>query len=120
MATGVVLDKHGKPSHDSPAYLGIIVLRQMFSKIHEEVLASHLSTIVRHLGLLHLNQFGPLSSLSSFDACSTSGKTVRPLQLLALRVSSLHHDINCGVDHVNAYIIYSSLPSKWVNHFLDS
>ena len=87
MANGVVLDKPGKPSYDSPSSFHIIVLLQTISKILERIDASRLSAIARYVGLLLRNQCGSLPSLSSFDACTALTDTVCTLQRPALGVS---------------------------------
>ena len=120
MANGVVLDKPGKPSYDSPSSFSIIVLLQTISKILERIVASRLSAIARYVGLLHRNQCGSLPSLSLFDACTALTDTVRTLQRPALKVSSLFLDIKGGFDNVDADILCSSLRSKGVNHYLIS
>ena len=120
MANGVVLDKPGKPSYDSPSSFRIIVLLQTISKVLERIVASRLSAIARYVGLLHHNQCGSLPSLSSFDACTTLTDTLRTLQRPALKVSSLFLDIKGGFDNVDADILCSSLRSKEVNHYLIS
>ena len=121
MANGLVLDKPGKPSYDSPSSFCIIVLLQTISKILARIVASRLlSAIARYVGLLHRNQCGSLPSLSSFDACTALTVTVRTLQRPALKVSSLFLEIKGGFDNVEANILCSSLPSKGVNHYLIS
>ena len=120
MANGVVLDKPGKPSYDSPFSFRIIVLLQTISKILERIVASRLSAIARYVSLLHRTQCGSLPSLSSFDACTALTDTVRTLQRPALKVSSLFLDIKGGFDNVDADILCSSLRSKGVNHYLIS
>jgi len=117
-ANGVVLDKPGKQSYSSPAAFRIIVLLQTVSKILERIVASCLAPIARNTGLLHRNQCGSLPSLSSFDACSALTDTVRSLQRLGRKVSSLLLDIKGGFDHVNSKILCSDLRRKGVNHYL--
>ena len=119
-ANGMVLDKPGKPSYDSPASFHIIVLLQTVSKILERIIPSYQSAIARDVGLLHPNQCGSLPSLTSFDTCTSLGDTVRTLQRPALKVSSLFLDIKGGFDNVNADILCSSLRSRGVNHYLVS
>ena len=118
MANGVVLDKPGKPSYDSPSSFHMIVLLQTISKILERMVACRLSAIARYVGLLHRNQCGSLASLSSFDACTALADTVCTLQRVALKVSSLFLDIKGGFDNVDADILCCSLHSRGVNHFL--
>ena len=120
MANGVVLDKPGKPSYDSPSSFRIILLLQTISKILERIVASRLSAIARYVGLLHRNQCGSLPSLSSFDACTALTDKVRTLQRPALKVSSLFLDMKGGFDKVDADILCSSLRSKGVNQYLIS
>src|SRR5207302_266411 len=50
-ANGVVLDKPGKPSYDSPSAFRIIVLLQTVSKILERIVACRLAEEARALGL---------------------------------------------------------------------
>ena len=119
-ANGVVLDKPGKPSYDSPSSFRIIVLLQTISKILARIVASRLSAIAIYGGLLHRNQCDSLPSLSLFDACTALTDTVRTLQRPALKVSSLFLDIKGGFDNVDTDILCSTLRSKWVNHYLIS
>ena len=92
-ANGVVLDKPGKPSYDSPSSFRITVLLQTVSKILERITASRLSALARYVGLLNPNQYGSLPSLSSFDACAALVDTVCTLQRPGRKVSSLFLDI---------------------------
>jgi len=115
---GVVLDKPGKQSYDSPASFRIIVLLQTVSKILERIVASRLAPITRYTGLLHRNQCGSLPSLSSFDACAALTDTVCTLQRPGRKVSSLFHDIKGGFDNVDTKILCSDLRHKGVNHYL--
>ena len=120
MANGVVLDKPGKPSYDSPSSFRIIVLLQTISKILERIIASHLSAIARYVDLLHHNQCDSLPSLSSFDTCTVLADKVCMLQRPALKVSSLVLDIKGGFDNIDPDILCCSLRSKGVNHYLVS
>ena len=120
MANGVVLDKPGKPSYNSPSSFRIIVLFETISKILERIVSSRLSAIARYVGRLHRNQCASLPSHSAFDACTALTDTVRTLQHPALKVSSLFFDIKGGFDNVDADILCSSLRSKGVNHYLVS
>jgi len=76
-ANGIVLDKPGKPSYDSPTSFRVIVLLQSVSKILERVVASSLSLIAKMLKLVHSNQCGSLPALSSFDTPISLVDTVR-------------------------------------------
>ena len=120
MANGVVLDKPGKPSYDSPSSFRIIVPLQTISKILERIVASCLSAIARYVGLPHRNQCGSLPSLCSFDAFTALTDTVCTLQCPALKLLSLFLDIKGGFDNVDSDIPCSSLHSKGVNHYLIS
>ena len=77
VANGVVLDKPGKASYDSPASFGVVVLLETLSKIVERVIASRLSLLARSCGLLHPHQSGSLPGLSTFDATATLAHEVR-------------------------------------------
>ena len=117
-ANGIVLDKPGKPSYDSPASFRVIVLLQTVSKILERVIASRLSLVARTLKLVHHNQCGSLPTLSSFDAALSLVNTVRTLQCPGLKVSSLFLDIKGGFDNVNVSILCSSLKKAGVPHYM--
>jgi len=106
---GVILDKPGKPFYDSPSSFRIIVLLQTVSKILERIVASQLSAITRHTGLLPHNQCGSLPSLSSFDTCTSLVNTVRILQGPGLKVFSLFLNIKGSFDNINADILCLSL-----------
>jgi len=63
-AEGIVLDKPGKPSYDSPSAFRVIVLLQTFSKILERIMNSTLSCVARATGLLNPHQCPSLAALS--------------------------------------------------------
>jgi len=123
---GVVLDKPGKASYDSPASFRIIVLLKTVSRILERVMTVRLSAITRSKGLLHPNQSGSLPGLSSSDACLTLMHEVKTLKRPRLEVSTLFLDIKAGFDNVNASTLRARLsachvPSymvDWVSSFL--
>jgi len=125
-ANGIVLDKPGKASYDSPSSFRIIVLLKTISKILERVMAVRLSAIARSKGLLHPNQYRSLPGLSSTDACLTLTHEIRTLQRPRLKVSTLFLDIKAGFDNVDASILRARLlashvPSymvDWVSSFL--
>src|SRR5205807_9570044 len=106
-ANGVVLDKPGKPSYDSPASFRIIVLLQIISKILECIVAYRLAEEARALGLIHHNQYGSLPALSSFDACLSLVDTVQTLQWPGLKASSLFLNIKGGFDNIDSSILTS-------------
>jgi len=125
-ANGVVLDKPGKASYNSPASLRIIVLLKTISKILERVMTVRLSAIARSQGLLHPNQCGSLPGLSSAEACLALTHEIRTLQRPRLEVSTLFLDIKAGFDNVTAStlrarLLASHVPSymvDWVSCFL--
>jgi len=125
-ANGVVLDKPGKASYDSPASFRIIVLLKTISKVLERVMTVRLSAVARSKGLLHHNQCGSLPGLSSSDACLTLMHEVRTLQRPRLKVSTRFLDIKAGFDNVNAStlrarLLASHVPSymvDWVSSYL--
>ena len=78
-AHGVVLDKPGKASYDSPSSFRIIVLLKTISKILEQVMTVRLAALARTVGLLHPNQCGSLPGLSTADACATLIHQVRTI-----------------------------------------
>jgi len=79
-ANGVVLDKPGTASYDSPTDFRIMVLLKTISQILEWIMTVRLSAIARSKALLHQNQCGSLPGLSSSDACLTLTHKVRTLQ----------------------------------------
>jgi len=117
-ANGVVLDKPGKASYDSPASFRIIVLLKTISKILERVITVRLSAIAKSKGLLHPNQCGSLPGLSSTDACLALPHEIKTLQRPIMEVSTLFLDIKAGFDNVNAStlrarLLSSHVPSTW-------
>ena len=125
-ANGVVLNKPGKPSYDTPASFRIIVLLRTISKILERILTVRLTSLARKAGLLHPNQCGSLPGLSISDAVATLTHEVRTLQRPLLKVSTLFLNIKAGFDNVSAtklrYLLLSkNIPSymvDWVSSFL--
>jgi len=125
-SNGVVLDKPGKPSYESPASFRIIVLIRTFSKILERIILARLLTAARLRGLLHPNQCGCLPGLSTYDACLTLTNAFRTLQRPRLKVSSLFLDIKAGFDNVDNNTLAPILREggippylvSWVSSFL--
>ena len=125
-ANGVILNKPGKPSYDTPASFRIIVLLKTISKILERVMTVRLSNIARKASLLHPNQCGSLPGLSTSDTCATLLHEVRTLQRPRWAVSTLFLDIKAGFDNINASKLRSLLLGKnipsymvdWVTSFL--
>jgi len=120
VADGIVLDKAGKPSYDSPSSFRVIVLLQTFSKILERIMNSRLSCVARVVGLLNPHQCGSLAGLSAADATTTLTHEVKTLQMAGRKVSTLFLDIKGGFDNVNASILCSMLKAKAVNPYLVS
>jgi len=125
-ANGVVLDKPGKASYDSPAPFRIIVLLKTISIVLERVKTVGLSAIAKSKGLLHPNQCGSLPGLSSTDAYLALTHEIKTLQRPRLEVSTLFLDIKAGFDNVNAStlrarLLAAQVPSymvDWVSSFL--
>jgi len=125
-SNGVVLDKPGKPSYESPSSFRIIVLIRTISKILERIIAARLLAAARIRGLLHPNQCGSLPGLSTYDACLTLTNDVRTLQRPRLKVSSLFLDIKAGFDNVDNKTLARILREggippylvSWVSSFL--
>jgi len=120
MADGIVLDKPGKPSYDSPSSFRVIVLLQAFSKILERIMNSRLSCVAHIAGLLNAHQCGSLAGLSASDATTTLAHEVRTLQMAGGKVSTLFLDIKGGFDNVNPSTLCSMLKAKAVNPYLVS
>jgi len=99
-SNGIVLDKPGKPSYESPASFRIIVLIRTVSKILERIIASRLLLAARSKGMLNPNQCGSLPGLSTYDAVLTLFNDVKTLQRHRRKVSSLFLDIKAGFDNV--------------------
>ena len=119
-ADGIVLDKPGKPSYDSPSSFPLIVLLQTFSKILERIMNSRLSCVARAAGLLNPHQCGWLASLSASDAVTTLTHEVKTLQMAGRKVSTLFLDIKGGFDNVNPSTLCAMLRAKGVNPYLVS
>ena len=117
-ANGIVLDKPGKASYDTPASFRVIVLLETLSKVLERVIASRLSLLARHVGLFHPHQTGSLPGLSTLDATSTLTHEVRLLQRLGSKASSLFLDIKGGFDNVDPGQLTSSLRAEGVHKYL--
>ena len=123
---GVVLDKSGKTSYDTPASFRIIVLIKTVSKILVRILMVRLTSLARQASLLRPNQCGFLPGLGISDAVATLTDEVRTLQRPLLKVSTLFLDIKAGFDNVSASKLRSLLLSKnilpymvdWLSSFL--
>jgi len=119
-ADGIVLDKPGKPSYDSPSSFHVIVLVQTFSKILERIMNSRLSCMAEATGLVNPHQCGSVSGLSASDAVTTLTHEVKTLQMAGRKVSTLFLDIKGGFDNVNPSTLCGMLRAKGVNPYLVS
>jgi len=125
-SNGIVLDKQGKPTYESPASFRIIVLIRIFSKILERIISSRLLLVARLKGRLHPNHCGSLPGLSTYDAVLTLFNNVKTLQRSRLKVSSLFLDIKAGFDNVDNSTLARILREggippylvSWVSSFL--
>ena len=117
-ANGVILDKPGKPSYDTPASFRIIVLLKTVSKILERIMTVRLSALACKAGLLHPNHCGSLPGLSTSDACATLIHEVCTLQRPRWAVSTLFLDIKAGFDNVNASKLWTLLLTKSIPSYM--
>jgi len=117
-SNGIVLDKPGKPSYESPASFRIIVLIRTVSKILERIVASRVLLAARSKGMLNLNQCGSLPGLSMYDAVRTLFNDVKTLQRPRLKVSSLFVDIKAGFDNVDNSILARILREGGIPRYL--
>jgi len=125
-SNGVVLDKPGKTSYESPASFRIIVLVRTISKILERIIAARLLAAAPLRGLLHPNQCRSLPGLRTYDACLTLSNDLKTLQRPGLKVSSLFLDIKAGFDNVDNHTLARILREggippylvSWVSSFL--
>jgi len=117
---GIVRDKSGKPSYDSPSSFRVIVLVQTFSKILERIMNSRLCCVARATGFLNPHPCGSLAGLSASDAVTTLTHEVKTLQPAGRKVSTLFLDIKGGFDNVNPSTLSGILRAKGVNPYLVS
>jgi len=125
-SNGVVLDKPGKPSYESPSSFRILVLIRTISKILERIIAARLLAAACPRGLLHPNQCGSLPGLSTYDGCLTLTNDFKTLQRPRLKVSSLFLDIKAGFEDVDNNTLARILREgrippylvSWVSSFL--
>jgi len=117
-ALGIVLDKPGKPSYDSPSSFRVIVLLRTLSKILERVVASRLSAQATICSLIHPLQCGSLPGRSTADAALVLQHTVESFYCLRYRVSTLFLDVKGGFDNVESPSLLSLLRRKGVSPYL--
>ena len=117
-ALGIVLDKPGKPSYDSPSTFRVIVLLRMLSKILERVVASHLSAQATICSLIHPLQCGSLPGRSTADAALVLQHNVESFHRLGYKVSTLFLNVKGGFDNVESPSLLSLLRRKGVSPYL--
>jgi len=117
-ALGIVLDKPGKPSYDSPSSFRVIVLRRMLAKILERVVASRLSAQATICSLIYPFQCRSLPRRSSADAALVLQHNVESFHRLRYKVSTLFLDVNGGFDNVESPSLLSLLRRKGVSPYL--
>jgi len=116
----VVLGKPGKPSYETPSSFRIIVLLRTLAKILERIIAARFLLDARSRGLIHTNQCGSLPGLSTYDACLTIMKDVKPLQRPGLKVSSHFLDNKAGFDNVDNQTLARILSEGGIPQYLVS
>jgi len=117
---GIVQDKSGKPSSDSPSFFRVIVRLQTFSKIVERIINGCLSCVAHMTGIITRHQCGSQAGLSVSDACNTMTLEITTLQMDKRKVSTLFIDIKGGFDNVNPSSLCGMLKAKSVNPYLVS
>jgi len=115
---GIVLDKPGKPSYDSPSSFSVIVLLPTLSKILDRVAASRLAAQAVTWSLIHPLQCGSLPGRSTADAALVLQHQVESLHRLQYKVSTLFLNVKCGSDNVQSPSLLSLLRSKGVCPYL--
>ena len=117
-ADGIVLDKPGKATYDSPSSFRVIVLLQTFSKILERIMHSRLACVARAAELINSQQCGSLAGLLASDAATTLTQEVRTLQMARRKVSTLFLDIEGGFDNVNPAALCGMMKAKGVKPYI--
>jgi len=117
-ALGIVLDKLGKPSYDSPSSFRVIVLLRILSKILDRVVAFRLSAQATTCSLIHPLQCGSLPGRSTADAALILQHNVESFHRLRYKVSTLFLDVKGGFDNVESPSLLSLLHRKGVSPYL--
>ena len=117
-ALGIVLNKLGKPSYDSPSNFRVIVLHRMLSKILERVATSRLSAQAMTCSLIHPLQCGSLPGRSTPDAALILQHHVESCHRLHYMVSTLFLNVKGGFDNVESPSLHSLLGRKGVSPYL--
>jgi len=119
-AKGIVLDKSGKPSYDTPSSFCVIALLQIFSKILHRFMNAPLGCVARITGLLNPYQCGSVAGMSVADTCNTLPCQRRTLQMDKTKVCTLFLDIKVGVDNFSPSSVCGMLSPKGVHPYLVS
>jgi len=117
-ALGIVLDKPGNPSYDSPSSFRVIVLLRTLSKILERVVASRLSAQAVICSLIHPLQCGSHPGRCTSDAALVLQHNVESFHRLHYKVSTLFLDVKGGFDNVESPSLLSLVRKKGVSPYL--
>jgi len=117
-ARGIVLDKPGKPSYDSPSSFRVIVLLRTLSPIIERLVASRLSAQAAIWSLMYPLQCGSLPGRSTAVAALVLQHNIAFFHRLCYKVSTLFLDVKGGFDRVESPSLRSLVRSKQVSPYL--
>jgi len=117
-ALGIVLDKPGKPSYDSPSSFRIIILLRTLSIILERVATFRLSAQATTCSLIHPLQCESLPGRSTADAALVLQHHVESFHRLCYKVFTLFLDVKGGFDNVESPSLLSLLRRKGVSPYL--
>ena len=117
-ALGIVLDKPGKPSYDSPSSFRVIVLLRTLSKILERVVTFRLSAQATICSLIHPVQCGSLPGRSTTDAALVLQHNVESFHRLRYKVSTLFLNVKGGFDNMESPSLLSLLRRKGISPYL--
>jgi len=117
-ALGIVLNKPGKPSYNSPTSFRVMVLLRKLSKILERVVASRLSAQATICSLIHPLQCGSLPGRSTADAALILQHNIESYHCLRYKVSTLFLDVKGSFDNVESPSLLSLLHKRGVSPYL--
>jgi len=118
-ALGIILDKQGKRSYDSPSSsFRVIVLLRTLSKILERVVTSRLSAQATTCSLIHPHQCWSLPRRSTADAALDLQHNVESFDRLHYKVSTLFLNVKGGFDNVESPSRLSLLRRHGVSPYL--
>ena len=117
-ALGIVLDKAGKLSYDSPSSFRVIVLLLTLSKILERMVASRLSAQAVIYPLFHPLQYGSLPGRSTAHTALVLQHNVESFHRLRYQVSTLFLDVKVGFHNVESHPLLSLLHRKGVSPYM--